>query len=71
MSCGGISGLDLVLLWSKPAATALTGLLAWEPPYAVGTALKRQKKKKKTKPQKVLLPFTLLNHKIGKVEQIL
>ena len=48
MSCGGISGLDLVLLWSKPAATALTGLLAWEPPYAVGTALKRQKKKKKT-----------------------
>ena len=25
----------------------MTGLLAWEPPYAAGEALKRQKKKKK------------------------
>ena len=35
----------LLWLWSRPAATAPTGLLAWEPPYAVGAALKRQKKK--------------------------
>jgi len=28
-------------------ATALTRPLAWEPPYATGMALKRQKKKKK------------------------
>ena len=31
----------------RPAATATIRLLAWEPPHAVGTVLKRQKKKKK------------------------
>ena len=37
--------LDPVLLWlwGRPAATALIWPLAWEPPYAVGAALKRQK----------------------------
>ena len=35
----------LLWLWCRPAATALIQLLAWEPPYAVGTALKRPKKK--------------------------
>ena len=34
--------------WHRPAATALIHLLAWEPPYAVGVALKRQKIKKVT-----------------------
>ena len=35
-------GLDPVLLWlwHSPAAAALTQLLAWELPYAVGAALK-------------------------------
>ena len=45
-------GSDLVLLWlwHKPVATAPTRPLAWEPPYASGVALKRQKdKKQKTK----------------------
>ena len=44
---GSIPGLaqwvkDLVLLWlwCRPAATALTGPPAWEPPYVVGMALK-------------------------------
>ena len=39
--------LDLALLWMwyKPVATALIQLLAWEPPYAVGMTLKRQKRK--------------------------
>ena len=42
---------DLVLLWlgRKPAATAPTGPLAWEPPYASAAALRRQKKKKRKK----------------------
>ena len=48
MSCGvgRRQGSDLVLLWlwCRPAATALIGPLAWEPPYAMGAALKRQKK---------------------------
>ena len=38
-------------LWQRPAATALIGPLAWEPPYAAEAAqemVKRQKKKKKT-----------------------
>ena len=50
MSCGigHRHGLDPVLLWLwlRQAAIALIGPLAWEPPYAAGTALKRQKKKK-------------------------
>ena len=45
MSCGvGCRlGWDLALLWlqCRPAATAPIGPLAWEPPYAVGVALKR------------------------------
>ena len=51
MSCGvGCRcGSDLAMLglWHRPTATALIGPLAWEPPYAVGVALKRQKEKKK------------------------
>ena len=37
----------LLWLWCKP--TALIGPLAWEPPYAMGAALKRQKDKEKGK----------------------
>ena len=51
MSCGvgRRHGSDLVLLWhwQGPAAVAPVGRLAWEPPYSVGVALKRQKTKKK------------------------
>ena len=56
MSCGvgrrRGSDLALLWLWCRPAATAPTGPLAWEPPYAAGAALKRQKKKKKEKQKK-------------------
>ena len=47
MSCGVDyrHGLDPELLWCRPAATALILPLAWEPPYAAGTALKRKKLK--------------------------
>ena len=51
MSCGvgdmRSLGLALLWLWRRPAAIALIRPLAWEPPYAAGTALKRQKTKKK------------------------
>ena len=40
-------GLELLWLWPRPVATAPIQLLAWQPPYAAGTVLKRQKKKKK------------------------
>ena len=36
-------GSDPVLLWHRPAAKALIGPLAWEPPYAMGAALKNKK----------------------------
>ena len=49
MSCGvgrrRGSDLALLWLWCRPAATAPIQPLAWEPPCAAGTALKRQKKK--------------------------
>ena len=44
--CGGHRrGSDpaLLWLWRRPAATAPTWPLAWEPLYALGVALKRQK----------------------------
>ena len=52
MSCGGGCrlGLDPSLLWlgCRPAAVALIGPRAWELPYALGAALKRKKKKRKS-----------------------
>ena len=45
---GGRCGLDpaLLWLWLWPAAVASIQPLAWELPYAMGTALKRPKRKK-------------------------
>ena len=42
-------GSDPVLLWlwRRLVATALIRPLAWEPPYATGAALEKDKKKKK------------------------
>ena len=45
--CG--SDLALLWLWCRPAATTPIQSLAWEPPYALGVALKRPKTKKKKK----------------------
>ena len=50
VSCGAghrcSSDLALRWLWHRPEATALIRTLAWEPPYAMCVALKRQKIKK-------------------------
>ena len=40
---------DPTLLWCRLAAVALIRPLAWESPYAMGAALKRQKTKNKNK----------------------
>ena len=40
-----VKDLALLWLWRRPEAVALIGPLAWEPPYAMGAALKRQKKR--------------------------
>ena len=49
VGCRGGSDLMWLSLWRRPAATALIRPLAWEPPDAVGAALKRQEKKKEKK----------------------
>ena len=40
-----VKDLVLLWLWHRLVATAPIGRLAWEPPYTLGVALKRQKKK--------------------------
>ena len=51
MSCSTGSRLSLdpplMWLWCRPAATALIQALAWEPPCAVGAALKNYRGKEK------------------------
>ena len=48
MSCGvgcrHCLDLALMWLWYRLAAAAPIGPLAWEPPYAVGAALKKRQK---------------------------
>ena len=50
MSCGVghrcSSDPGLLWLWCRPAAVVLIQLLAWEPPYAAGSTLKRKKERK-------------------------
>ena len=50
------SDLALLWLWHRPVARAPIRPLAWEPPHAVGTALKRQKEKKRIKEINEVLP---------------
>ena len=42
-----VKDLALLWLWYRLAAIAPIRLQAWEPPYAMGTALKGKKKKSK------------------------
>ena len=67
MSCGvgrrRGSDLALLWLWRKLAAIAPIRPLAWEPPYALGVALKRQKTKKRKK--EILIP--MYHHKFSYV----
>ena len=63
MSCGvgRRYGSDLVFLWlwRRPAAIAPIRPLAWEPPYAAGVALKKEKKKKVTQKHQLVGPRAL------------
>ena len=45
VDCRRSLDLALLCLWCRPAAVVPIRPLAWEPLYAVGAALKRQKKK--------------------------
>ena len=46
------SGIAVAVVWV--ASTAQIRPLTWEPPYATGSALKRQKRKKKKKSYQVM-----------------
>ena len=66
MSCGvghrHSSDLALLWLWYRPVAVPLTRPLTWEPPYAVGGALKaKKKKKKKERERKCLAKIKLIS----------
>ena len=69
MSCGvgHRHNLDPVLLWlwSRPVATAPIQPLTWEPPYAVGAALKRQNKTKQKNKRENKSTVTLNGQKKG------
>ena len=57
-------GLDpeLLWLWCRLPATAPTGPLAWEPPYAAGAALEMTKRQKKKNASKTSGGETVLCH---------
>ena len=63
VSCGigHRRGSDPALLWlgCRPAATGPIRPLAWEPPYAVGAALEKGKKKKKERERDDILSMKL------------
>ena len=44
-----VLGSGVAWLWCRPSATAPIQPLDWEPPYALGVALKRPERKKKKK----------------------
>ena len=62
VGCGHCSDLALLWLWCRPAAIALIGLLAWEPPYAMDVALKRPKQKSNYNCLGICPEVGLLNH---------
>ena len=50
----------MLWLWYRLAATALVRPLDWEPPYAAGMALKRQKDKRQKKNKKKYIFIVIL-----------
>ena len=64
MNCGIAQrhSVDLALLWlwCRRVAIAQIRLLAWQPPYAKGAALKIPKKKKKKKKIPCCIPVPCL-----------
>ena len=73
MSCsvGHRCGSDSMLLWLWRRLTAKVPirLLAWEPPYATGVALKKKKKKKKKRREKKVEVHRKLNKFLQKEER--
>ena len=65
VGCKYGSDLTLLWLWCRPAATALIQPLAWEPPYAVGAALKETKTKTPPHSRLFLKTDTQQQHKVS------
>ena len=68
MSCGVgcrcCSHPELLWLWRRLEATVPIRPLAWEPPYAVGVALEKTKKKKKIPKGKSILVWKKLRQTV-------
>ena len=54
VGCRHGSDPEMLWLWCRLAATAPIRPPAWEPPYATGAPLKRQKTKKKNRDKKTV-----------------
>ena len=67
------SDLALLWLWSRPVATAPIRPLAWDPTYAAGAALKRQKTKKKKRKRKnyTRLLSLVLKQNEGRIKKLI
>ena len=52
VGCRSGSDLALLWLWCRPAAAVQIQFLAWELPFAIGAALKRQKEKERERERK-------------------
>ena len=57
VGCRRGSDPERLWLWSRLAATALIGPLAWERPYAAGAALEKAKRQKKKKVAVIIITF--------------
>ena len=58
VGCRHCSDPVLLWLWHRPVATVPIRPLAWEPPYAVGAALKDKDQKQKLRKKKKTQPGT-------------
>ena len=76
MSCGvghrHSSDPELLWLWLRLAVTAQIQPLAWEPPYAVDAALKKQQKQQKQKSERGCNPCSLQrgDHKCRNLDEV-
>ena len=61
----------LLLLWCRPAATAPSGPLAWEPPYASGAPLEKAKRQKNKIKRDIILFLSVFTQSLKRLNYYL